>query len=288
MWDTLVTNGVAQLMAGPELDQLQLVQDAWWDFTWNDPWDRGLFDDVNYTVQSVAPTQTVYYYQIRVSYPQTPGFVQYSTTLKLIAGGGSQPTPSSDGLQFYTWAEWPSPTFFNSFVGPEPAPYSSNTPWIQLQVASENSTLKVRFTDWVSAIQWRKDGMPIPDVTNISASLGWTSHTPQLVITNTRPEDAGVYDLVINGGISRGISPRISVSVQTQNGAGIFQSPRQSENQFLADFVGAAGRNYIVECSTNLVNWTNLLTLTNTTGTLGFSNSVSPDGNLFYRSRLLP
>ncbi len=287
-WDTLVTNGVAQLMAGPELDLLQTVQDAWWDFTWNDPWDRGLFDDANYAVQSVAPTQTVYY-QIRVTYPQTPGFVQYSTTLKLIAGGGAQPAPSSDGLQFYTWPEWPSPMFFNNFNPPAATPYNSNSPWMELRVASETTALKVRFSDWAGTIQWRKDGSPIAGATNFTAQPGpWGYYAPQLVITNTRPEDAGVYDLVINDGFSQGISPRISVSVQTQNGVGIFQSPRQSGSQFLADFIGAAGRNYMVECSTNLVNWTNLLTLTNTTGTLVFSNSIPPDGNLFYRSRLLP
>ena len=39
-----VTNGIAQLMAGPEIDQLQSVPGALWDFTWYGPSEAGLFD----------------------------------------------------------------------------------------------------------------------------------------------------------------------------------------------------------------------------------------------------
>ncbi len=270
-----VTNGIAQLMAGPEIDQLQPVPNAWWDFTWFGPSEAGLFDDGPYPVPTVNPSQTVYY-QVWVTYPEAPGHVQVSTMLKLVAGGGAQPTPFIGSLKFPYYAEWPTPVFDTSF-----------TAWMQNRVLGEITSLKMRFDfGFGYTPQWRKDGKPISGATNVSGGL--ISFTSELVITNTHPEDAGIYDLTVGGPDSWAISPKISVSVQTQSGAGVFQSPRQSGNQFQADFIGAAGRNYMVECSTNLVNWINLLTLTNTTGTLVFSNSIPPDGNLFYRSRLLP
>jgi len=273
----LVTDGIAQLMAGPELDQLQPVPDAWWDFSWYGPAYAGQFDDVDYAVSTVAPAQKVFY-QVRINYPQAPTITQYSSVLSLVAGGGAQPTPSIGALEFPYWPEWPT-TFDNAY-----------TPWAQLRVAGESTSLKIRLYDFNPAIQWRKDGKAIAGATNFVVNFGWGAQTPALVITNMQPEAAGVYDLVVQSGYfgSWGISPRISVSVQAQGGAGIFQSPRQSGNQFFADFVGAAGRNYAVECSTNLANWTDLLTLTNTTGALVFSNNIPPEGNLFYRSRLLP
>ncbi len=59
--------------------------------------------------------------------------------------------------------------------------------------------------------------------------------------------------------------------------------------QFQATFIGAAGQVFAVESSTNLVNWTQLSRLTNTTGTLNFSLPIPP-GNpgQFFRTRLIP
>lgn len=278
----LSTNGIAQLFAGPQLDQLQPVQDVWWDFAWFGASSAGVFDDVDYAVPTVAPGQTVFY-QVQVTYPQAPGVVQYSSTLKLVAGGSGQSTPSTGELQFPWWLEWPYPSDFTGI----------GTPFKQVRVPGETAILTVRFLDYNSPpVQWRKDGETIVGATNLypTSSGTYTYHYAALTLTNIQTGDAGVYDFTVNGRIfgNWGISPKISIGVQTQNGAGIFQSPRQSENQFLSDFVGAAGRNYMAEYSTNLVNWADLFTLTNTTGTLVFSNNISAEGNLFYRSRLLP
>jgi len=278
-----VTNGVAQLVAGPEIDQMQPVSGALWDFAEGIDWYgssfAGTFDDDGfpYSIPTVNPGQTVYY-QVSVVVPQQPTWARPSTMLKLVAGGGANPTPSTSNLEFPYYIEWPETSAYN----PE---QKTN----QLRVTGETTTLSFSMFNYgFPSVQWRKNGKEISGATNVSGFGFMTfSGGSSLVLANMQPSDAGVYDMVVFGR-NWIVSPRLNISVQSENGAGMFQSPRQSGDQFLSDFVGAAGRNYIVECSTNLVNWTNLVTLTNTTGSLVFSNNMTADGNLFYRSRLLP
>jgi hypothetical protein len=52
---------------------------------------------------------------------------------------------------------------------------------------------------------------------------------------------------------------------------------------------GISGRNYALEFSTNLANWTHLITWTNFTGSaLHLDSAAGPIGNRFYRGRLAP
>jgi len=286
-----VTSGIARVMAGPELDQMSEVvlgSGSWpfgpfdyWDFSWG--WaEAGYFDGTELELTNVGPDQLVYY-RVQITYPNN-SYVHPSTTLKLITGGGTNPIPSLEGLKFPGWIEWPDPAVVSTYA----------TPTNQLRIAGEVVNITLYFLGYydfgLPQIQWRKDGKAIPGATNISVEpphSGYYSASPSLTLSNIQAADAGVYDMMVfaNNWLA---SPRVTVGVQTENGEGIFKSPRESESQFQADFVGAAGRDYLVECSSNLVNWTDLLTLTNTTGTLVFSNSIPPEGNLFYRSRLLP
>ncbi|MGH7993470.1 MAG: hypothetical protein ACREDQ_08135, partial [Limisphaerales bacterium] len=105
-----ITNGIAQVVAGPELDQMQPIGDTW-DFSWygDDPSWAGYFDWGDEVMPTVSPGQTVYY-RVDLTYPNPAGVgtdTQPSTTLKLIAGGGSYPTPSAANLKFPVWIEWP-------------------------------------------------------------------------------------------------------------------------------------------------------------------------------------
>jgi len=107
-----LTNGLAQVVAGPELDQMQPIGETW-DFSWmnDDPSWAGYFDMDNQLVPTVSPGQTVYY-RVDLTYPVWFGTVtQPSTTLKLIAGGGSYPIPSDFNLKFPLWIEWPDPHY---------------------------------------------------------------------------------------------------------------------------------------------------------------------------------
>jgi hypothetical protein len=99
--------------------------------------------------------------------------------------------------------------------------------------------------------------------------------------------DAGVYDVAVLGN-NWCIGPKMIVSIQLVNGQGVFQSPRSSGSNFVCDLEGAPSRNYAIEWSTNLFDWSNLLTLSNITGTVTFSNSLNTASTKFFRARLLP
>jgi len=93
-----VTNGTAQVVAGPEVDQMRPVGDIWGFEPWGPDWD-GYFDMPPQLVPSVSPGQTVYY-AVNLTYPTLPGsYTQPSRTLKLVAGGGTYPTPSADDIR---------------------------------------------------------------------------------------------------------------------------------------------------------------------------------------------
>jgi hypothetical protein len=138
--------------------------------------------------------------------------------------------------------------------------------------------------------QWRKDGNPIISATNFPAIVdGGLAGFFQgvLTITNVQPADAGIYDLVVYGN-NWFVGPKTVLSIQITNGCGVFQSPRLPGTNFVCDLLGAAGRNYTIQWSTNLSDWNDLVTLTNVAGTITFTNTPGLGGAQFYRAKLQP
>jgi hypothetical protein len=279
-----IDSGTAQVIAGPALDQMQPV-------SWTAPVTNGYFDGVDFNfppwppftiypqVPTVAPGQTVYY---RVDYVATGDtFVRPSTVLKLVAGGGPYPIPSAGDLLFPYWIEWPDPRFI------EWGSTSTN----QVRITGET----VSFTNVYIAcadfgwptVQWRKDGNVLNGATNFAGSGPCGQWTTVFTITNVQAADAGNYDVFVTGNYWL-VQPQISLSVQITNGPGVFQSPRFRGTNFVCDLLGAAGRNYTIQWSTNLSNWNDLRTVSNVTGTITFTNSPALGGARFYRARLQP
>jgi hypothetical protein len=147
------------------------------------------------------------------------------------------------------------------------------------------------YTDYgTPAAQWRKNGNPIPGATNFPAVYGGTLagfFQGVLTITNVQPADAGIYDLVVIGN-DWIVGPKTVLSIQITNGPGVFQSPQFRGTNFVCDLLGAAGRNYAIQWSTNLTDWHNFTTQYNSTGTITFTNPPAWGGAQFYRGRLLP
>jgi hypothetical protein len=280
-WGLPLTNGVAQVVAGPELDQMQPIGSAW-DFSWmnDDPSWAGYFDWGDELVPTVSPGQTVYY-RVDLTYPTWFGtFTQPSTTLKLIAGGGAYPTPSAANLKFPLWPEWPEPSYDN---GP--------TPTNQVRIPGETVSLMnyySAYTDFgIPTCQWRKDGKIIPGATNgVEQTLTFMYQTV-FTITNVQPADAGIYDVEVFGN-QWIVAPTITLSVQVTNGAGFLLSPRSSDTNFVCDLLGVASRNYLIQWSPDLLTWNDLLTVPNLTGTVTFTNPITTNAACFYRARLLP
>jgi hypothetical protein len=278
---TPITNGTAQVLAGPELDQMQEIA-LFQPFGGTAPVRNGFFNGNAQQVPTVAAGQRAYY-RVEISYPVTgaPGnvYTQASTVLSLVAGGGTYATPSSSNLFFPTWIEWPEPTLIGS------------TPANQVRVPGETFTITNDFygyTDLGSpTFQWRKDGKDIGPVSNFSTSPPFARGTATLTFANFQPFDAGAYDVVVLGN-DWFIGPKNYISVQVTNGQGLLQAPRTSGTNFVCDLLGAPSRAYLIQVSSNLSNWSDLMSVSNGTGTATFTNALAGGQAAYYRARLLP
>jgi hypothetical protein len=283
----LLVSGRAWLVAGPQLDQMQTVGSYMAVL-------NGYYGTTATTrsVPTVAPGQDVYY-RVDVLYTNSGnGYTQPSTVMRLTAGGGGFDTPSVFGLKFAGW--WVS-------EGLEPViefgyPGHPTSPTNQLRVPGETLSLSnfyFAYTDFGRpTAQWRKNGMPILGATNFPPVGGdpypyGGFYESILTLTNVQPDDAGIYDLIVYGN-EWIVGPKMVLSIQVTNGPGFFQSPRLGGTNFVCDLLGAAGRNYTLQWSTNLFDWHDLTTLSNITGTVTFTNAPPPGGAKFYRTKLQP
>jgi hypothetical protein len=284
---SVINNGNAQVVAGPALDQMQPVGQSI-------GVTNGYYGNkfLTRTVPTVAPGQTVYY---RVDIAYTNQYfsgtqTQQSAVLNLAAGGGVYPVPSSGNLKFPAWPEWPEPVFMMSGGGGIFNGLAS-TPTNQVRIPGESFCLTNLFWGFgdlgVPTWQWRKDGNPLGSPQNFTGGITSEYGVAVLTITNAQPADAGIYDVVVLGN-NWFIGPKTVLSIQITNGCGVFQSPRFPGTNFVCDLLGAACRNYTIQWSTNLSGWNDLITLTNVTGTITFTNPPVLGGVQFYRARLQP
>jgi hypothetical protein len=268
-----ITNGTAQLFAGPELDQLVPVGAT-------RPVRSGYFGPEGYGRQvSTVPPGSTCYCRVDITYTPPCGgnaVTQPSAVIGLIAGGNSLPVPQPTSLWFPIYIEWPD---YDRAV--------LYAPTSRVAVLGETMMLYgsyYSFTGNPRPFNWRKDGQIIPGATN---SVFTT--TPVLTLTNLTESDCGVYDMVGPGadGITRN---KILLSVQTINGNGVLKSPRVSGTNFACDLEGAASRRYAILSSTNLLNWTSNLTVTvgALTNTVSFSTVTAGEQIRFYRASLIP
>lgn len=278
-----LNNCSAQVVAGPALDQMQPVGLS--TGVTNGYYGYSFFTR---TVPTVAPGQAVYY-RVDIAPTYDLGNAQ-STVLQLTAGGGGFLTPSVYGLKFPGWwvGEGIEPFILTDYPG-----YPS-TSTNQVRILGETFSLTntyFAYTDYgTPTAQWRKNGSPIIGVTNFPAVYGGGLagfFQSVLTITNVQPADTGIYDLVVIGN-DWIVGPKTVLSIQIANGFGVFQSPRFGGTNFVCDLLGAAGRNYAIQWSTNLFAWNDLTTLSNVTGTITFSNTAALGGAQFYRAKLLP
>jgi hypothetical protein len=127
--------------------------------------------------------------------------------------------------------------------------------------------------------QWRKDGTNLPGATSAS-----------LLLTNVQRRHSGTYSARVTNPYDASFSSNATLTVLVPpiqilgNGIG-FSAP----GQFTLNFLGDVGGVFAVETSTNLMNWAQTGTVTNTTGTAQYNDpTASGSAYRFYRLRLLP
>ncbi len=127
--------------------------------------------------------------------------------------------------------------------------------------------------------QWRHDGTNVP---------GATATT--LLLPNVGRQHAGVYTVMVSNRFDTVVSSNATLVVlvpqfQFVAGSTTFTAP----GRFTLNFIGDAGAVFAIETSTNLLNWTQAGTVTNTTGAAEFhDNSAGGASMKFYRLRLVP
>jgi hypothetical protein len=79
-------------------------------------------------------------------------------------------------------------------------------------------------------------------------------------------------------------SPIVATLTITDDDTPRLMNPRQALGAFEVTIVGPIGQHFAMQVSTNLVDWTHLATLTNTSGSMTFSQPASDTGPRFYRA----
>jgi len=283
------TNGIVQIIAGPQLDEMQPVGPVihykagpMAPYFYN-----GYFNAFATPDPTTFPGQSVYYY-ILVFFTNSFGaFSVPSATMPVVAGTNLTVAPSNYGLSFLN-GDGAATLIGLSRYDPLFGAVATN----KVCVPGETVIFTVNYQAWGNCgptppVQWRKNGSPILNATNDAGSPCYTGLQTTFTITNVQASDAGIYDVAVYEAMWN-ISPKIAVSIQTTNGQGVFQSPKFSDTNFVCNLIGAAGRNYQVQWSTNLMSWNNLTTLSNLTGTVTFTNPVPSTAPQFYRTVLVP
>jgi len=128
-------------------------------------------------------------------------------------------------------------------------------------------------------------------VTNVQffanlVSLGSMRTAPFGVTTNLAAGQYALTAVETAGGISvTSLVENISVVVPV---AVALSSPRISGSQFAFDYTANPGLQYVVQNSSNLVNWLPLVTNVPTDNPVHFTNSFPSNGTQFYRVGLMP
>jgi hypothetical protein len=126
--------------------------------------------------------------------------------------------------------------------------------------------------------QWKHEGTNLP---------GATSST--LTLNNIQRAHAGIYAAQVSNPYDTALSSNATLVVlvppiQIMPGSLSFSAP----GNFTLQFSGDAGGVFAIETSTNLSNWVQAGTVTNTTGTAQFMDPTAGNGTYrFYRLHLL-
>ncbi len=122
--------------------------------------------------------------------------------------------------------------------------------------------------------QWQFNG------TNLDGAVAAT-----LSLTNVQPEQAGGYSVMVTNALGAATSAVATLTVLHY--PVLFAARMTTEGVFAFTLSGDAGYNYLIEVSTNLVEWGPLGTLSNALGQADFTDSTSSNSySRFYRARL--
>jgi hypothetical protein len=152
------------------------------------------------------------------------------------------------------------------------APTISTQPLSQTVALGANVTLTVGVSGTAPlSYQWRANGTNLSGRTNASLSL-----------TSFRATDQKIYSVVVS---NSGGSVTSAGAMLHANAPLRFINSRQTVGRFSATLLGVAGSNYVLQTTTNLINWTPIATNSSPNGIINFTATNAPSGQRYYRAR---
>lgn len=136
-------------------------------------------------------------------------------------------------------------------TGTSSAPKLASSPKSQVVLKGKNASFKVSATgSGTLKYQWKRNGVNITGGTKATLSL-----------SNCQDKNAGNYTVTVSNTKGSVTSTPAALIVSTTPAA-LLASAGRTNNQFAFDVVGVSGAKYIVQCSTDMVNWTPVSTNT--------------------------
>jgi hypothetical protein len=107
-----------------------------------------------------------------------------------------------------------------------------------------------------------------------------------LTLTNVQPEHSGAYLAAISNPAG---TTNSSAALLTVVGPPVLLNARMLNGSLVFTLDGVAGQNYLVDVSTNLLDWTLLTTMSNANAQTDFTDATSSNSvSRFYRARWVP
>lgn len=201
--------------------------------------------------------------------------VSYSTNVSL-----TMPNLQFSDSNYYRLVvtNYGSPTSINALFTNAVWPVTAITaqPTNRTVVEGSSTIFNVAASSLQLRYQWFLNGGPVADATNAS-----------LTLSNILPAQAGGYSVIVTNIVGGATSQVATLTV--------LMRPVLSEPEYLPGgtmrfkLLGNSNQTYLIEASTNLVDWPALTNLLATNALTPFIDGTSPGmTNRFYRARLVP
>jgi hypothetical protein len=152
------------------------------------------------------------------------------------------------------------------------APTISTQPISQTVALGANATLSAGVSGTAPlSYQWRANGVNLSGRTNAS-----------LALTGFRAADEKTYSVVVSNSAGSVTSAGATLYA---NAPLRFINSRQASGRFSATLLGVAGGNYVLQTTTNLINWIPIATNSAPNGIISFTATNPPGGQRYYRAR---
>lgn len=132
-------------------------------------------------------------------------------------------------------------------------------------------------------------GYPFPAYQWLFDAADWANGTnATLSLPNVQTNQAGSYQVIVTNSYGSVTSQVAVLTVVPPPPRILAGSLVRTNGQFKFTLQSQPGSRFVIQASTNLVNWTNLATVTNVLGTIPFTDSATNFKWRFYRAREQP